>query len=289
MIRKIVFLILSLTLASNAWAVSKESLVKKGNVLYKKGDFNASVKSYEDGLKVDPESAIINFNLGTALYKDKKYDEAITHLQKGLLSDDPLLKKNAHFNLGDALYAYGVDIGEKQVDQAIGALEESFRQFTEVINLDDKDKDAQYNRDIVQKQLELLKKKKQQQQNQQNQSKGQKQNKEDQSKSESQDKKAADSSSQENQSPEISSQPENKDAEDKKEEQKPEQGFSQSSDEKESSPEKKKEVDAQPKPGEMTKEEAKALLRQFEQSPEATGLINFDKRKAEETPVLKDW
>ncbi len=286
MTKKITFFVLLLFWASAACAASKEGEVKRGNALYKKGDFDSSLKNYENALKADPQSPAINFNLGTALYKNKKYDEAVLHLQKGLLSDDVLVKKNAHFNLGDTLYAQGVNFGEKHVDQAISALEESLRQFNAVLNIDDKDMDAKYNRDIVQKELELLKKKKQQQdqQNQQNQNKDQESNKEDKK----QDQKQ--SQEQEKKSSQSPSQSENKDAEDKKEEQKPQQGFSQSGDQQEDkTSEENSSASVAPKRGEMTKEEAKALLKQFEQSPESAGLLNFEKHTADEPAVLKDW
>lgn len=290
--------ILLLFWASAACAASKEGEVKRGNALYQKGEFDSSLKNYENALKADPQSPAINFNLGTALYKNKKYDEAVLHLQKGLLSDDVLVKKNAHFNLGDTLYAQGVNFGEKHVDQAISALEESLRQFNAVLNIDDKDSDAQYNRDIVQKELELLKKKKQQQdqQNQQNQNKDQESNKadkkQDQKQSQEQEKKSAGSLSDKDKPSESPSQSENKDAEDKKEEQKPEQGFSQGGDQKQKedkSSDEKSQASVAPKRGEMTKEEANALLKQFEQSPESGGLLNFDKHTADEPAVLKDW
>ncbi len=290
MIRKILFFILSLTFASSAWADSKESLVKKGNAFYKKGDFESSVKSYEDALKSETESAVVNFNLGTALYKNKNYADAIAFLQKGLLSDDLSLKKNAHFNLGDAFYAQGLRMQNTQIDEAIAALEESFRQFSEVVNLDDKDKDAQYNRDIAQKKLEELKKKKQQQeqknqQDQQDQGKDQKDQEKSQEQGQDSKQKSEDSSSKADSAGEN----QNKDGAGQNKDQKPPQGFSQNQQKEHNGGKDNKESQPQPRPGEMTKEEAKALLRQFEQSPEATGLLNFDKRKTQEIPVLKDW
>lgn len=287
MIKRILTCVMFLSLVSNACAASKESHVKKGNAFYKKGDFESSVKSYENALKSETESAVINFNLGTALYKNKNYSDAIDFLQKGLLSDDLSLKKNAHFNLGDAFYAHGLRIENTQIDEAVAALEESFRQFTEVVNLDDKDKDAQYNRDIVQKKLQELKKKKQQQEqkNQQGQGKDQKEQTDPQKEGQDPEQKSQDSSSQEDHLGEH----QNKDGAGQSEDQKPPQGFSQDQKKKQNGGKDNEERRPQSKPGEMTKEEANALLRQFEQSPESTGLLNFDKRKTQEIPVLKDW
>ncbi len=304
MIKRIIFFILGLTLASNAWAASKESLVKKGNALYKKGDFPAAVKNYESALVYDSESPAINFDAGVAYYKMKKYDNAIAHLQKALLSDDVSLNKNAHYNLGNALYAKAAEIEDKYPAQAFAYAQKAKEQFQSVLKIDDKDKDALYNYEVAKKKEEEIAKKlpkkkspfgKQGDDEQESQSQKQDGSPQNQEEENSKNKYEKEDAKDKFEDPDSKnkvnnpSQPENKDGQDKKEEQKPEQGFSQSSDEKEKSPEEKKEVGAQPKPGEMTKEEAKALLKQFEQSPEATGLINFDKRKTQETSVLKDW
>lgn len=311
--KKYIILILLLSVSSTAFATSKERSVKRGNVFYKKGDFAASLKDYQEALKVQPDSPAINFNLGTALYKDKKYDEAVDHLQKGLLGDDPVLQKNAHFNLGNALYQQGLNFGEDHVDQAIAALTESLRHFETVMNVDDKDADAGYNHTIVQKELERLKKKKQQhkQQNQQNKDQKQQdqkkdqqqgsdknqeqqdQNKEEQHKSDqNQTEKSFSNSADQPKDSAESSQKDHQGGQKSQDEPKPQQGFSQNqdaADKAQQEHQENKESAAQAVPGQMTKEEAKSLLKQFEQGQESVGLLNFGQRQSVERPVLKDW
>ncbi len=295
--------------AGPGFCASKESLVKKGNALYQKNNFAESVKEYETALKKDPESPAINFDLGTALYKNKKYAEAISYLQKGLLSKDPLLKKQAHFNLGDAFYKKGRELEGSRLDEAIADLEESLRQFEAVRNVDDKDNDAKYNHDTVKKELERLKEKKEQRRK-----KGgdQSENEPEQKKNQGSKEDTSTSSPEKNQpdqkkdqgSKEDTSQPSlqkshtdknlsyetAQHSEEKKEENKAEQGFSQSKDKK-TALEKDSPLQAvQIKPGQMSKEEAKALLEHFEQGEEAPALLNFGKRKSsEESVVSKDW
>lgn len=294
--RKTIIIILFLCITSAAFAASKERLIKKGNVLYKKGDFAASLKNYEKALKQQPDSPAINFNLGTALYKDKKYDESIEHLQKGLLGKNAVLQKNAHFNLGNALYQQGMSLGEGQIDQAISALTESLRHFETVMNVDDKDTDAQYNHTVVQKELERLKKEKQHQkpQNQQNkdqQSQGQDkdQKHQDHKHDQAQDKNSSLSKSDQHKDSSESSQENNQDQQKDSGQQKPQQGFSQNLDDDDKSQHDDKENAAQVHPGEMTQEEARSLLKQFEQGQESVGLLNFGQRQSGERPVLKDW
>ncbi|MCC6758512.1 MAG: tetratricopeptide repeat protein [Candidatus Omnitrophica bacterium] len=292
MIKKLILTVISIVLLiSSAFAASKESSVKKGNHLYNKGDFESSLKNYEDALKADPESPEVNFNLGTALYKNKKYRDAASYLQKGLLSSDPDVKKNAHFNLGDALFAAGLTAEKQDVNEAIKNLEESARQFDTVVNLDDKDVDAKYNHDIVQKELERLRKKQEQQKQDQQRSQQNEDKKQDQKEQQGQQKQEqginssqSGSDSQNDQEQQQSSASEKKDDE-KKPAFKPEDGSSQDKDNKKGEDGK----EPQPQSGEMTKEEAKDLLKQFEQNEQPVGLLNFGKNKFQERPVLKDW
>jgi Ca-activated chloride channel family protein len=308
--KKILIVILFLCVTSAAFAASKERSVKRGNAFYRKGDYAASLKSYQDALKEQPDSPAINFNLGTALYKDKKYDEAVDHLQKGLLGEDSVLQKNTHFNLGNALYQQGMTFGDGHIDQAIAALTESLRHFETVMNVDDKDSDAGYNHTIVQKELERLKKEKQQQkQNQQNKDRKQQdqkkdqqqqgsdkdqkqhdQNKEEQQKpGQSQEENSSSSKSGQQKQSSESSQKNNQDGQKNQDQQKPQQGFSQNQEAADKSQHDDKESAAQSMPGQMTKEEAKSLLKQFEQGQESAGLLNFGKRQSVERPVVKDW
>ena len=302
--KKITLLILFLCATSSAFAASKEGLVKKGNALYKKGEFATSLENYQDALKAQPDSPAINFNLGTALYKAGKYEQSIGYLQKGLLGEDALLQKNAHFNLGNALYQQGESLSKAHIDQAIKALTESLRHFETVMNVDDKDTDAGYNHTIVQKELERLKKEKQQQEKQNQQNKDQKQqdkdkdqqqgsdkdpNNQDKKQDQGQEKNSSSNKSDQQKPSADSSQSNNQDGQKNQDQQKPQQGFSQNQDAADKSQPDDKQGSAQAVPGQMTKQEAKSLLKQFEQGQESAGLLNFGQHQSVERPVLKDW
>lgn len=282
--KKIVFILgILLCFVPSAFA-SKEGQVKKGNALYHKGQFDASIQEYEKALKSSPESPEINFNLGTALYKDERYVDAVAPLQKGLLSHDPEVKKKAQFNLGNAYYGLGLQVEDKKVDEAIQVLEESLRQFETLMNVNDKDQDARYNHDVVKKKLEELKKKQQQQkQNQKDQQqKAQNEQSEQQQQNPQNSEKKDDSSA----SQQNSGQDQKPEEKNQKEDQ---QNSGNSEPQHQTGQSKDKSENQQPKPGEMTKEEAKMLLRQFEQNEQPQSLLNFQKGSGEERPVLKDW
>src|SRR5437879_1662757 len=81
------------------WAASKVKNVKEGNQLFKEGNYESAANKYKEALNADQESDVINFNLGTALYKNGKYQDTIDHLQKSLLTQDKQLQEKSYYNL----------------------------------------------------------------------------------------------------------------------------------------------------------------------------------------------
>ena len=56
-------------LMPSACEASEAGIVKKGNQLYNKGDYKAALENYQKALNQNPDSDIINFNVGTAFYQ----------------------------------------------------------------------------------------------------------------------------------------------------------------------------------------------------------------------------
>lgn len=259
-------------------AVSPRRNVKQGNLLYKQGDYAASKEKYSAALERIPESDIINFNLGTALYKNEDYEEAIDRLQKSLLSEDDGLKRGAYYNLGNALYKSGVMHEEDDVSLAISTLEKSLGQYERALAME-KDDDAKHNHEFVKKELARLQIKQQQQQQQQGQGRQKKSD-------ESKDQGEGDQQKQQQQKQKGDDQQEQ--AEQSQDEQeKEDQGRGQSEDEDYN---KQKESGGQPQDAqELTQEEAQMLLESYQQAEEPQGLLNVHPKSKDRRPVLKDW
>ncbi|MCK5579711.1 MAG: tetratricopeptide repeat protein [Candidatus Omnitrophica bacterium] len=253
--KKLIFILvfsLGILFQSAAGLASPARDVRQGNALYEKGDYDASLKEYQEALDKDPESDVINFDAGTAYYKKEEYKKSIEHLQKALLSEDEGLRQNAYYNLGNALYQLATQA--TNIEDALSSLEQSLMQYESAMNLDDKDHDARYNHEFVKKELKRLKEKQEQQQktcpdSQKAEDGGQKE--------EDGEQKAEDGEQKEEDGGQK--------AEDG--EQKPEDGEQQA----------------------LTKQEAKMFLDNYQQNEEPKGLLNFMKRKGKELPVLKDW
>jgi len=274
-----------LLIPTNAMAISKRRVVKQGNALFVEGDFEASVDKYTEALKQDEESDIINFNIGTALYKTGEYKDTIRFLQKSLLSDNDDVKQKASYNLGNTLYKYGVGLEDSNIDAAITSLEKSLGQYENSLNILPDDEDARFNYDFVKKELERLRRKKEEKKKQQQQKK--QQNKQDREKDQSQkndqdqkDKEQKDQESTQSQKSEKH----------KKEKQKENQDKSQgSTGEQDEEDLESKGGDAYVEQEEMTKEEAEMLLNEYQQKEEPQGLLNFAPSTIREQTVTKDW
>jgi Ca-activated chloride channel homolog len=287
--RKILLIIMILFFGTvNGHAASQARDVKNGNVLYKKGDYAASIEKYNQALKKAPESDIINFDLGTAYYKNGDYGKTIAPLQKSLLADDVKFKQNAYYNLGNAFYKFGLTQEKGNVNAAISSLEQSLAQYESALKIAPKDEDAKFNYDIVKKELERLKQKKQEQQKQNQQQKQQDQSQQ-QSQQSSQQKQESQKSSAGEQNQEKQQGGQEKEEEGKKEEsqEKKEQAAGQKENKEEKSPQ--EQASGQTASGPMTKKEAQELLNNYQENEEPKGLPNFSKREGTEAPVAKDW
>ena len=253
--------ILSLTLLCAAvpsllWAQG----INDANRLYAQGKYDAAADVYQKAADADVKNFLAQYDLGTALYKKGDFDGAAKYLQRSLAAREPALRLNAQYNLGNALYRSGMAREQQDIDGAIASLQKSLGNFDDVIKTDAKDADARYNRDIVQKELERLKKKKEEQkkQQQQKQDKDQSGNKEEQK--------------------------QGGDGQKKQEQQQGQQGQGQ-----EHKPAgEQKQAQAQNAQS-MEEKQAKDLLQEYERTEAPTGLLNFIPKKGKEQDVDKDW
>lgn len=281
MMRLFLAALLLFLLTSQAAASSKGRDVKEGNALYIEGDYAGSIEKYNQALEKDPESDIINFDIGTAYYKKGKYGDAISNLQKSLLSEDDELKEKTHYNMGNAYYQSGITREEEDIDTAIAALELSLSHFENALKMDDKDTDAEYNYDFVRQELVRLqeKRKQQEQQRQKNQEgqEGQKTGEEQQA----QEGQQGEEGQEQQQAQEGQEEQEGQQAQEGEEEQEGEEG--------QGAEQAQEGEEDQPQGQAMSKKEAQMLLDNYQQNEEPQGLLNFIKHKGRETPVLKDW
>ncbi len=88
----------------SANAQSENENIKLGNDAYKKTDYNTALKNYDVAVKKNDANATAHFNLGNALYKTEKKEEALNAYEKASATMKlPAEKSNAAYNKGVVL------------------------------------------------------------------------------------------------------------------------------------------------------------------------------------------
>ena len=291
--KTILFIILiSVSSLNNAaFASSPKRSVKEGNLLYNKGEFKQALEKYEDALLKLPESDIVNFNTGSALYKNEKYNEAISHFEKSMLSDDSSLQQKASFNLGNSRYKYGISKEESDLQQAVDLLGQALNNYKRSLELNPDDEDAKYNYEFVKKELarlqEKLKKQNKQCQlpNKQQEKGGEGKQKKEETQSSKQEQSQAEnkeSSAQEEQNKQHKPQ--------ESQEQQNEQRAEEQSQENEGNAEKQlSQGKQQNSAGQISKEQARMLLEAYRQQEEPRGLYKPDIPTRGLSEPTQDW
>ncbi len=228
---------------------------REGNRLYEEGRFAEAHEKYLEALLEAPDSPIIQFNDGNALYQGEDYESALESFRAAVESGDPELAAAAWYNLGNTLYRQG-------------ALPESLEAFKQALLANPTDADAKHNLERVLEQM--------QEQQQQNQQQGDGENEEDEEESEQQPQGGEQNQDQqEDQQGEQDQDPQNQD---------PQSQPNPEQDRDESEPQPQ---DATPPPGEMTREEAERLLDAIQEEQDE---VNRQPRTpARGTRPRRDW
>lgn len=228
-----VIAILAAAAPAEARAQAGRAETREGNRLYEEGRFAEAHEKYLEALLEAPDSPIIRFNDGNALYRGEDYASALESFRAAVESGDPELAAAAWYNLGNTLYRQG-------------ALPESLEAFKQALRADPADADAKHNLERVLEQMQ------EQQQQEQQQSDGENDGENDEeNEDEGQDEgEQPPQGGEQNQDPEQEPQDQPR--------QDPEQDPTESEqgpDESEPQPQ-----EGTPPPGEMTREEAERLL-----------------------------
>ncbi|PIP55184.1 MAG: aerotolerance regulator BatC [Bacteroidetes bacterium CG23_combo_of_CG06-09_8_20_14_all_32_9] len=155
----LIILTLLLLFAVNSTAQTDKKQIREGNKLYKNKKFRESEVSYQKALKKDPKSFKANFNLGDALYKQEKYEEAVKQFTEVEgKSGNKTNSAKVYHNLGNSYLL------KNKIDESISAYKNALRN-------NPRDMATKYNLAYAQ----ALKKKQEQQKKQQNQNQNQQQ------------------------------------------------------------------------------------------------------------------
>lgn len=133
-----------------AFGQSVRSLVNDGNSQYKDQKYSDAEISYRKALEKDQQLVPGHLNLGSALYKQDKADEAIKEYENALMkAESKETKSQAYYNMGNAF------MKSQRYQEAV-------KSYVESLKLNPNDQDTKYNLSYA---LEKLKQQQQQQQN----------------------------------------------------------------------------------------------------------------------------
>ena len=86
-------------------AQGEKGLIKEGNDAYKKADYPGATDAYGKVIAKNPENATAQYNLGNALYKSQKTEEAVAAYDRSIAKlEKPVEKSNAWYNKGVVLH-----------------------------------------------------------------------------------------------------------------------------------------------------------------------------------------
>jgi Ca-activated chloride channel homolog len=155
----------------------------QGVEAFERKDYPGARSEFDRQLARQPDRAEMQFNVGSAAYKQGDLDTALGAFSRAVTSPNTALRGKAAYNLGNTLFQRGARQQDKEARKS--EWKNAIQHYDEALKVDPKNADAIYNRDLV---LKLL-----QQQDQQPPppQQDQKQDKEDQQKDqkEQQDKK----------------------------------------------------------------------------------------------------
>ncbi|HET9440953.1 MAG TPA: VWA domain-containing protein [Longimicrobiales bacterium] len=121
--------------------------VEKANRLYRAGKYEEAARIYQEVIRSGKVEPYVRYNLGTALLRLGRYQEAQQHLQQATREAEAELKQRAQYNLGNR-YLEEARKGEagEQTTQLLDAAIESYKH---ALRLDPGDMDAKWNLELA--------------------------------------------------------------------------------------------------------------------------------------------
>ena len=274
------FILFILGFSFSSLAQSERKITRKGNSQYETGNFVDAEINYKKAIEKNADLLEAEFNLGDALMKQERFDEALEAFEKvSSTTENPTLKAKALHNKGNVL------LSQQDLE---GALES----YKDALRLNPKDNETRYNYAYVKKQLEQ-----QQEQEQEQDEENNDENKDDQDQKEDNkdkgDQKNEDSENQDQENSDEKEQDKKEDQKDKgenKEDESKQDQKDKGQTDGEDSDEEKKGEKPQPKENKLSPEEAQRLLEALKQEEDKVQeKMKKHKIKGAKVKIEKDW
>lgn len=273
------FLFSFLTFSLALSAQTERKITRTGNTQYELGNFVDAEINYKKALEQNANLLQAQFNLGDALAKQDRFEEALASFDLvSSTSEDEQLKANAYHNKGN------VQLQQQDLEGAIESYKEALR-------TNPKDHQTRYNYAYAKKQLEQQQEQQQDQEQDQEQDQDQEQNQDqDQQENENSENKdhqnKEDAENEEQNDSEQEQQDQGDTKEDETQENDQNSGETDGEDAKDDQEEKQGEV----KENKLSPEEAQRLLEALKQEEnKVQAKMKKHKIKGSKVKIEKDW
>ncbi|MDR3326835.1 MAG: tetratricopeptide repeat protein [Prevotellaceae bacterium] len=120
--QKILYMAMVCCLSASLFAQKEISNIKKGNEHYTQKEYDKAQTEYQSGVEHNDKSFEAHFNMGNALYRQQKFEEALQQYVKSAeLTKDTARLASAFHNAGNAL------LEEKKYENSIQAYKRSLK------------------------------------------------------------------------------------------------------------------------------------------------------------------
>jgi Ca-activated chloride channel family protein len=269
-----------LTLAAPA-GVSADQ-ISEGNRLYHEGKYDEAAQQYGDALVDSPGSPLLRFNLAAAQYKLGRFEDAVKSLEQIEPSRDAAFDARVAYNLGNSLFRQGELRSSWNAREALPLYESALAAYRRAMGADPADTKAKFNHEVVERQIEALKKKIEEEEEKKRQEEEQKQEQEQEQEQQQDEQRQEQDEGQEEQ--QEQQEQEQQDGEPEEQDQSSEQGEEQPRPEQGEEPSEGQEEsgEQQPEPGEESPAEPEPRPGSEESAqPEAAPEQSLDQQEAQ--------
>lgn len=270
------FLLSVLTFSLALSAQTERKITRTGNTQYESGKFVDAEINYKKALEQNANLLEAQFNLGDALAKQDRFEEALAAFDLvSSTSEDEQLKANAFHNKGN------VQLQQQDLEGAIESYKEALR-------TNPKDHQTRYNYAYAKKQLEQQQD--QEQEQEQNQDQDQDQDQQEQENSDDKDNQNKEDAENGDQDDSEQDQQDQQDQGDTKEEETQEDNQNSGETDGEEAKDDQEEKQGEAKENKLSPEEAQRLLEALKQEEnKVQAKMKKHKIKGSKVKIEKDW
>ncbi|MFH0763936.1 MAG: tetratricopeptide repeat protein [Candidatus Omnitrophota bacterium] len=143
-----------------SFGIAKSEKIKYANALLIKGDRDGAAAVYRELLAEEPDSDIVNYNMGAALYEGGTYEKAIDYFRKSASTENSSFEMDSFFSLGNSYYRLSEQAERGDIDASIALCEKALQYYTFVVENYDAGRKFKHNCEAAERRIKALKTKK---------------------------------------------------------------------------------------------------------------------------------